>query len=139
MKNANCFHTGGAVGALIVLCLSAALVGGAVTAEPANATFMSRQQSATIQLTNNGAPIPAEDIRGWRFLASGRDYNHMLSVEKMDGALRIAPSKTIEAGSCDLNIETAQGSVIVQIFAPLSGLPAIVEKTAALTGLSNTI
>ena len=136
MKKASWFHTSGAVCALMVLCLSATLSYGAVTADPAKATFTSPQQSATIKLTKDGAPIPAKDIRGWQFLASGHDYKHMLSVEKMDGALKIAPSKTLEVGSYDLNIETAQGSVIVQVFAPLSDLPDIVEKTATLTGLS---
>jgi len=136
MKKGSWFHTSGALSALMVLCLSATLSYGAVTADPAKATFTSPQQSATIKLTKDGAPIPAKDIRGWQFLASGHDYKHMLSVEKMDGALKIAPSKTLEVGSYDLNIETAQGSVIVQVFAPLSDLPDIVEKTAALTGLS---
>lgn len=136
MKKGSWFHASAAVCALIVLCLPATLSYGAVTADPARATFTSPQQSATIKLTKDGAPIPAKDIRGWQFLASGHDYKHMLSVEKMDGALTIAPSKTLEVGSYDLNIETAQGSVIVQVFAPLSDLPDIVEKTAALTGLS---
>jgi hypothetical protein len=120
----------------MVLCLSATLSYGAVTADPAKATFTSPQQSATIKLTNNGAAIPARDIRGWQFLASGHDYKHMIIVEKLDGALKIAPSQTLEVGSYDLNIETAHGAVIVQVFAPLSDLPDIVEKTAALTGLS---
>jgi hypothetical protein len=120
----------------MVLCLSATLSYGAVTADPAKATFTSPQQSATIKLTNDGAPVPAKDIRDWQFLASGHDYKHMLSLEKMDGAITIAPSKTLEVGSYDLSIETAQGSVIVKVFAPLSDLPDIVEKRAAITGLS---
>lgn len=137
MKKESWFHTRGGVCALTtVLCLSATLSYGAVTAAPATVTFTSPQQSATIKLTKDGTPIPAKDIRSWQFLASGHDYKHMLSVEKMDGALKIAPSKTLEVGSYDLNIETAQGSVIVQVFAPLNDLPDIVEKTAALTGLS---
>jgi len=122
--------------ALLILCLLAATSHGAVTADPAKVTFTSPQQSATIKLTNDGAPIAAKDIRGWRFLASGHDYKHMLSVEKVDGALQIAPSKMLEVGSYDLSIETTEGPVIVQVFAPLSDLPDIVEKTAALTGLS---
>ena len=136
MNKATWFHTSGAVCALMVLCLSATLSYGAVTADPAKVTFTAPQQSATITLTKDGAPIPAKDIRGWQFLASGHDYKHMLDVEKMDGALKIAPSKTLEVGSYDLNIETAQGSVIVQVFAPLSDLPDIVEKMESLTGLS---
>ncbi|MBI5092537.1 MAG: hypothetical protein HZB26_08860 [Candidatus Hydrogenedentes bacterium] len=136
MKKASWLHVSGATCVLMVMCLSATLSYGAVTADPASATFTSPQQSATIKLTAAGAPIPAKDIRSWQFLASGHDYKHMLSVEKMDGALKIAPSKTLEVGSYDLNIETAQGSVIVQVLAPLSDVPDVVEKMAALTGQS---
>lgn len=136
MNNANWFHTSGAVCAVVLLCLSAAQSRGTVAADPAKITFTAPQQSVTIKLTNNGAPIPAADIRGWRLLASGHDYKHMLTVEKTEGALRIAPSATIELGSYDLIIETAQGAAAVQVFVPLSDLPNIVEKTAALTGLS---
>ncbi len=136
MKKTNWFNMRGAVCAIMVLCLSATLSYGGVAANPAVATFTSPQQSATIKLTNNGVPIPARDIRGWQFLASGHDYIHMLSVEKTDGAITIAPSKTLEVGSYDLNIETAQGSVIVQVFTPLSDVPDIIEKTATLTGQS---
>ncbi len=136
MKKATWLHTSSALCALMILCLSATQSYGAVTADPAKTTFTSPQQSATIKLTSNGTPIPAKDIRGWQFLASGHDYKHMLSVEKMDGAVKIAPSKTLEVGSYDLNIETAQGSVSVQVFAPLSDLPDYIEKMASLTGLS---
>lgn len=136
MKQSIWLHTIGAVCALMVLCMAPTPTYGAVTADPAKATFTSPQQSAIITLTTNGLPVPATDIRTWQFLVSGHDYKHMLIVEKMDGAIKIAPSQTLEVGSYDLNIETAQGAVIVQVFAPLSDLPDIVEKTAALTGLS---
>ena len=136
MKNANGFYISSFMCVFMVVCLSATPSYGAVTADPSRATFTSPQQSATIQLMNDGAPISAKDIRGWQFLASGHDYKHMLSVEKKDGSLTIAPSKSLEVGSYDLNIETVHGSVIVQVFAPLSDLPDIVEKTAALTGQS---
>lgn len=126
----------GAITALLIVCLWATLSYAAVTAAPATVTFTSLEQSATIKLTKDGAPIAAKDIRDWRFLASGHDYKHMLNVEKVDGAIEIAPSETLEVGSYDLSIETAEGSVIVQVFTPLSDMPDIVEKTAALTGLS---
>ena len=126
----------GSLCAGVILCLSATLSYAEVTANPAKATFTSPQQSATISLANNGTPIPAKDIRGWQFIASGHDYKHMLTVEKMDGALKIAPGKTMEVGSYDLNIETVQGPVNVQVFAPLSDVPDVIEKTAALTGMS---
>ncbi|HPO15631.1 MAG TPA: hypothetical protein PLI09_19470 [Candidatus Hydrogenedentes bacterium] len=109
---------------------------GAITANPTTTTFTSPQQSATIKLMNDGIPVSATDIQGWQFLASGHDYKHMLTLEKSDGAVNIAPSKTLEVGSYDLNIQTAYGLVVVQVFAPLSDLPDIVQKTAALTGES---
>jgi hypothetical protein len=134
MNNTGWFCGRGAVCIVMVLCLPAALGNAAVTADPAQATFTSPQQSAVIKLTKDGVPVPARDIRGWQFIASDHDYRHMLSVQKMDGALKIAPSRTIEVGSYDLRIDTVQGGVVVQVFAPLSELPDIVEKTAVLTG-----
>ena len=123
----------------VLICLAAAATGyGAVTADPAQATFTSPQQSVLIRLTADGAPVPAGEIRAWQLLASGHDYKHMLDVEKREGALRIAPSGTLEVGSYDLNIETARGTVMVRVFAPLSDLPDIVDKRAALTGESES-
>lgn len=132
------FQTDGVLCAVLV-CLAAAAPGyAAVTADPAQATFTSPRQSVVITLTADGAPIPADEIRSWQLLASGHDYKHMLDVEKREGALKIAPSSTIEVGSYDLNIETARGAVMVRVFAPLSDLPDIVEKRAALTGESES-
>lgn len=118
------------------LCLSADQGFAAVTATPESAIFTSPQQSATIQLKSNGVPISAADIRGWQLLASGHDYQHMILVDKVDGAITITPSKTVEVGSYDLKIETTQGSVVVRVLTPLSNVPDIIEKTAALTGES---
>ncbi len=136
MKLSVGFHARHIVCTITFLCLISALSYGAVTADPARVTFKSPQHSVILNLTSDGVPILKEDISGWRLLASDHDYRHMLTVETMDGALKIAPSKTLEVGSYDLNIETTQGSVVVQVFAPLSDLPDIVTKTAALTGLS---
>lgn len=130
------FGAGANLCALMTLCLAGTLSHGAVTAAPPTVTFTSPTQSATITLTSNGAVIPARDIRGWKFIASGHDYRRMLSVEKKEGALKIAPSKTLEVGSYDLNIETAAGPVTVLVLATLSDMPDVVEKTAALTGQS---
>jgi len=126
----------GAVTVLLTVCLLSPWSHAAVTATPATVAFTTLDQSVTIKLTKDGAPIAAADIHGWRLLASGHDYKHMLKIEKMDGALTIAPSKTIEVGSYDLTIETAEGSVSVQVLTPLSDMPDNVEKMAALMGLS---
>ena len=126
----------GAVGALLFFCLAALPGYGAVTADPAKVTFTSPQQSAVIGLTRDGVPVVAADIRGWQLLASGHDYQHMLRIEKRDGALTVAPGPALEVGSYDLTIATTDGPVLVQVYAPLSDLPDVVEKTMAVTGLS---
>lgn len=136
MRKASWYRPRGTVCALVVLCLGAAASHGAVTADPAKVTFTSPGQSFTIKLANDGAPIPATDIRGWQFLASGHDYKHMVDVEKMNGAIKLSPSNTVELGSYDLNIDTAQGSVVVRVLTPLSDVPDVVERMAALTGQS---
>lgn len=107
-----------------------------VTADPAEVTFVSPNQSFTIHLANSGTPIPAADIQGWKLLASEHDYQHMIVVEKLDGALIVTPSKAVELGSYDLRIDTAMGDVVVRVFMPLSDVPDIVEKMTALTGES---
>jgi len=121
---------------LVALCLAAAPSHGAVTADPSRITFTAPDQSFTIELANDGVPIPGKDIRGWQFLASGHDYKHMIDVEQMNGAVKISPSNTVELGSYDLNIDTAQGSVVVRVLTPLSDVPDVVEKMAILSGLS---
>lgn len=109
---------------------------GAVTADPAAVTFVSPNQSFTIHLLSDGAPVAEKDISGWQLLASGHDYQHMIVVEKMAGAIVVTPSKAVELGSYDLSIETTQGSAVVRVFMPLSDVPDVVEKITALTGLS---
>lgn len=122
--------------AFLTIGLAAATGHTAMTASPAETTFTLPDQSATVSLKIDGVPIPAKDILSWRFLASGHDYKHMIDVEAMDGAIKISPSKTLEIGSYDLEIATARGSVVVRVFAPLSDVPNIIEKTAALAGTS---
>lgn len=136
MNTSSSIRSFGAAAALVALAACAATSHGAVTADPAEVTFVSPNQSFTLHLANNGTPVPAKDIQGWQLLASGHDYQHMIVVEKMDGGLIVTPSKTVELGSYDLNIETTQGSVAVRVFMPLSDVPDIVEKMTALTGLS---
>ena len=137
MHKKNGYRPYSMAGLIVELCLGVATSHGAVTADPANLTFVSPDQSFTIKLVNDGTPIPVADIRGWQFLASGHDYKHMIDVEKMNGGIKLSPSNTVELGSYDLNIETAQGSTVVRVLAPFSDVPNIVEQTKALTGLSD--
>lgn len=60
----------------------------------------------------------------------------MIDVETINGAIRITPSSTVELGSYDLRIDTAQGAVVVRVLMPLSNVPDVVETLAALTGQS---
>ncbi|HOZ45805.1 MAG TPA: hypothetical protein PLO37_08965 [Candidatus Hydrogenedentes bacterium] len=120
-----------------VLIVSVRASAAVVTAAPAKVTFTSPNQSEVVLLTKDGAPVPAAAIQGWRFIASGHDYRHMLTLEKADGAITIAPSAALEVGSYALDIDTAQGPVTVHVLAPLSDLPDIVEKHAALMGLAD--
>jgi hypothetical protein len=136
MKQTSGFQTMGALCVLLVMCMAATLSHGAVTATPDRVTFTSPDQSATIALSSDGSPVLALDVRGWRFLVNNHDYQHMILVEKKDGAIMIRPSAALEVGSYDLSIDTAHGPVTVRVYAPLSDLPDVVEKTAALTGMS---
>lgn len=136
MKSTHWAYMRWVICASIISCLIAAESIAAPTADPAVITFTSSQQSVIIKLTNNGAPIAAKDIQGWRFLASGHDYKHMLSIESSDGALKITPDKSLEAGSFNLVIETPHGPINVQVLAPLSDVPDIVERMSALSGQS---
>jgi hypothetical protein len=110
-----------------------------VTADPAIVTITSPQQSVSIRLTQDGAPIPAAEIRGWQFLASEHDYKSMLTCEKMDGALKIASSGSLEVGSYDLLIDTSGGPATVRVYAPLSDLPDVIQKQAAILGVSEEV
>ena len=122
--------------ALVVAFLGATAAFGAVTADPPTATFTAPEQSATIALTRDGAPLPARDMGAWQFLASGHDYKHMLNLEKRDGAIIISPSATMEVGSYDLTLQTSGGTVVVRVYSPFSDLPDIIATKAALTGKS---
>lgn len=134
MKKASWAKACGAFCVFMAVTLSTTLCWGAVTADPVQVTFTSPQQSATVKLMRDGMPIPAKDVRGWKFLASGHDYKEMIVIEKMDGAVKIAPSNALEVGSYDLAIDTAGGTVFVQVFAPLSDLHDVVQRQKALTG-----
>jgi hypothetical protein len=108
----------------------------AVTADPATVTFTAPGQSATITLLNDGVPIPAKELNAWRLMASDHDYKHMLTLEKLDGAVKIAPSPTVESGSYDLQLDTAKGTAHVQVLTPLKDVKDAVAQTAAQTGLT---
>lgn len=107
----------------------------AVTAEPKAVLFNSMESSVTVKLLKDGAPMPAAEIRGWRLMASGHAYNHMLKLVKADGAITISPGQ-MEVGSYDLVIDTSAGQVIVQVLAPLTDMADTLEKQAQVLGIT---
>lgn len=121
---------------LVFLGMSLVLSGradGAVTAIPATVSIDALDQVLVINLLDEGIPIPAAQIRGWRFLAGESDYQRMLDISKRDGALIIAPTR-LEMGSYNLVIDTTQGAAHVQVYAPLRSLRNILEMEAAAQG-----
>ncbi len=136
MKNPLLMHPARTLGTILAACLVALPCTAAVLADPAYVTFTAPQQSVVVKLSNDGVPVSAAGIGNWQLMASGHDYKHMLQLAKTDGAITIGPSPTVEVGSYDLNIETTAGPVLIRVFTPLSDVPDIVEKRAALTGES---
>lgn len=106
-----------------------------VSVEPSAVMFNALNETAVVKLLNEGAPIPAKDIKDWRLLTGKSSYNHMITLEKTDGAITLRPA-ALEAGSYDLAIDTAYGPVHVQVLAPLNNVPNIIEQQAAALGIS---
>jgi hypothetical protein len=52
------------------------------------------------------------------------DYDHMITVEKADGAITIRPTEALELGHYDLAINTAQGEVRI----PVTALQGIADE-----------
>jgi hypothetical protein len=105
----------------------------ALTAVPATVTIDALDQGVIINLLDDGIPVPAAEIRRWRFLAGESDYQRMLDITKRDGALVIAPTR-LEMGSYLLIVETARGTAQVQVYAPLRNHRNILEMEAAAQG-----
>ena len=108
----------------------------AVTADPATITFTAPNQSATVKILSDGVPLSAKEMTAWRLMASDHDYKHMLTLEKLDGAVKIAPSPTVESGSYDLQLDTAKGTAHIQVLTPLKDVKDAVAQAEAKTGLT---
>lgn len=112
-----------------------AAAGAAVTAEPAAVTFNAADQSATVQLRNEGQPVAASAIQGYDLLVGDHTYEYMISLEKQDGSVVLKPTKMMEVGSYQLVIRTAHGPVNVTVYSPLAEISSVLDKQAQSLGI----
>mgnify|MGYP001202563360 FL=1 len=91
-----------------------------VTLDPDEAVFNGADEAVTLRVLADGQPVPAADITGFRLLAGGSDYRHMLRMEPGMGVVTLRPSPTAEVGSYSLAVETRGGTAWAQVYTPLS-------------------
>lgn len=96
----------------------------AVEAVPNTIEIKTADQLVTIGVTHNGTPVAAASISSVKLYVDNHDYDHMITVEKADGAITIRPTEALELGHYDLAINTAQGEVRV----PVTALQGIADE-----------
>ena len=121
--------------AMVILAMGAAALA-EVTADPASIIFKSVKDRFSIKLTANGKPLPAGNIRGWRFVAADHGYKHMIRCEKKDGSLDVTASPTMEVGTYDFIIDTKAGGAKVNVTVTFAEEKDIVQQEAAKKGES---
>lgn len=109
---------------IAALALALAHAALAVEANPGQIEIKTADQAVTIGVTHNGAPVSASDITSVKLYVDQHDYDHMITVEKADGAVTIRPTEALELGHYDLAIKTAQGEVRV----PVTALQTIADE-----------
>lgn len=107
----------------------------AVTADPGSVTFNTPDQSQTVKLMNDGAPLPASEIQGYDLLVGDHTYEYMVSMEKHDGSVTIKPTDKLEVGSYRMVIHTTHGPVDVAVYSPLAEIESVLDKQAAALGI----
>ncbi len=111
----------GIVSTLAIVLAPAAL---AVEANPAQIEIKTADQAVTIGVTHDGTPVPAASITSVKLYVDNHDYDHMITVEKKDGAVTIRPTEALELGHYDLAIKTGQGEVRV----PVTALQTVADE-----------
>lgn len=125
----------GCVLIMVILAMGAAAFAD-VTVDPATIVFKSAKDRFVLKLTSNGRPVPANDIKEWRFLAADHDYKHMIRCEKKTGILEVAPSPTMEVGTYDFQIDTKGGTAKVAVTVSLAEEKDYVQTVAEKKGES---
>lgn len=122
-----------------VICLLLALTFPAwsqIQVSPEQLVFERLDQSQTIQVRRDGAPVPAEEMVSFQLLVDRSDYAHMFKFEKTAGQVTLTPSKTCEVGSYLLRIATRRGDGWVRVYTPLRELTTSLEAMAQRIGVS---
>ena len=121
------------VSAMAIALSPAAL---AIEANPAQIEIKTADQVVTISVTHDGAPVPAASITSVKLYVDNHDYDHMITVDKKDGAVTIRPTEALELGHYDLAIKTGQGEVRVPVTALQTVADEGLEARAKRQGVS---
>jgi len=120
----------------LVWLVAAAPVAAQIQVSPEQVTFERLDQSQTLQVRRDGAPVPAEEIVRFQLLVDRSDYSHMFRFEKANGQVILTPSKTCEVGSYLLRIATRRGDGWVRVYTPLRDHPSALENLAQRLGIT---
>ncbi len=123
----------------VALGLAAALVFGVpawaqIQVTPEQLVFERLDQSLTLQVRRDGAPVPAEEMVSFQLLVDRSDYSHMFRFEKSAGQVTLTPSRTCEVGSYLLRIATRRGDGWARVYTPLRDHPSTLEQLASKLG-----
>ncbi len=121
---------------MLALALVAALPIQALQADPSVIEFQTMTEAKTVQLTNNGKPVPASAMGNIKLYAGGHDYHYMITVKKSDGAITVRPAEDMEIGSYDLVVETTEGNATLTMLAPLDNLSTSLESRSKRLGIT---
>ncbi|GMV99803.1 MAG: hypothetical protein AMXMBFR84_09420 [Candidatus Hydrogenedentota bacterium] len=104
-----------------------------VVVEPASITFTAPNQTHIITISSGGQPVGAGHIKPTVYVGPN-DYNEMFTFSKADGTLSVSSIDYTQAGVFDLIIDTNDGQGRVQIYAPLSDVPDVLQTMAKAEG-----
>lgn len=124
------------MGIVFALAIALAPAASAVEANPAQIEIKTADQVVTIGVTHEGTPVPAASITSVKLYVDNHDYDHMITVEKKDGAVTIRPTEALELGHYDLAIKTGQGEVRVPVTALQDIADAGLEARAKRQGVT---
>ena len=121
--------------AAAMIAVMVSMAAAALTADPSAVVFQSLDETATVTVLNNGAPVAVESVKSHELYVGEHTYGYMIGVHAVDGKLQIKP-KILEAGSYMLVVNTNAGEVRVDVYAPLAELPTTYESQAAMLGMT---
>lgn len=108
----------------------------ALEVKPGQIEFTKIEESATLTLTHNGAPVPTSSIQSVKLYVGNYDYDHMIAFSKSDGKVTVRPTEMLELGMYNLVIKTGQGDATVAVRALQRIVDESLEAQAARQGVS---